>query len=886
MLSVKWISGVIRRRAGRFALTVGGVALAVALLGSVGAFLSRSKSTMTTRAIGRIAVDWQVEAAAGADPKAVESKVKAFAGVTATEAVEMASTPSLTATVGGTTQTTGGGLVLGIADSYRQTFPREIRQLTGAQTGVLLAQQTAANLHAGVGDTLTIARPGRAPLSIRVDGVVDLPEADSLFQTVGAPVGAQPQAPPDNVVLLPATRWHTAFDGAAVAQPTAARTQIHARLDHRLPADPAAAFDQVSGAARNLEVKLAGTGLVGNNLGATLDAARGDALYSQVLFLFLGLPGIVLAAFLTATVADASADRRRADQALLRARGATTATIVRLGLAEAAGVGIIGAAIGVGAAAVIGRAAFGTYDFGGGLAGVVWMLGAALVGLAISAVTIGGRAWRDARSITVAASRLSSARSRPPWWYRAYVDVIVLGAGLLVFWLTSRAGYKLVLAVEGLPKLSVSYWAFAGPALMWIGLALLTWRLTHLLLHHGRRAIAAAARPIAGQLSDTVASSVQRQRRLLARGAALVAATVAFAASTAVFNSTYRQQAEIDALLSNGADVTVTQAPGIVVTADRASAIGAVPGVRSVEAIQHRFAYVGADLQDLYGVNPTSIVAATKLQDAYFTGGTASELMAKLAAQPDSILVSEETVKDFQLNIGDHIKLRLQNGATKQYTEVPFTYVGIAREFPTAPRDSFLLANASYITQRTGSDAVGAFLVNTAGTNITSVATALRTQAGTNAQVTDILSSRKIVGSSLTAVDLAGLTKVELGFALALAAASTGLVLWLGLAERRRTWAITTALGATPRQLGAFVWVEGALIAGCGLVAGALSGWGVSITLVKVLTGVFDPAPSNLAVPWLYLGTVATIAVSASIVASTLIIRMVRRPAPELLRAL
>ena len=67
--------------------------------------------------------------------------------------------------------------------------------------------------------------------------------------------------------------------------------------------------------------------------------------------------------------------------------------------------------------------------------------------------------------------------------------------------------------------------------------------------------------------------------------------------------------------------------------------------------------------------------------------------------------------------------------------------------------------------------------------------------------MTDIAHTRDVVGSSLTAVDLAGLTRVELGFALVLAAAAGGLVLLLGLAERRRTFAIATALGATARQL-------------------------------------------------------------------------------------
>ena len=44
--------------------------------------------------------------------------------------------------------------------------------------------------------------------------------------------------------------------------------------------------------------------------------------------------------------------------------------------------------------------------------------------------------------------------------------------------------------------------------------------------------------------------------------------------------------------------------------------------MRSVEPLQHRFAYVGADLQDLYGVRPRTIGAAGELQDAWFPGGT------------------------------------------------------------------------------------------------------------------------------------------------------------------------------------------------------------------------------------------------------------------------
>src|SRR4029079_5224337 len=134
------------------------------------------------------------------------------------------------------------------------------------------------------------------PLQVRVAGVVDLPAADSLFQAVGTPPGAAPQAPPDNVVLLPRLQWRSVFAAQRRARAAAVFTQYHVKLSRALPPDPAAAFAQVVARARNLEAQLAGAGLVGDNLGAQLDAARSDALYAQLLFLFLALPGAVLAA--------------------------------------------------------------------------------------------------------------------------------------------------------------------------------------------------------------------------------------------------------------------------------------------------------------------------------------------------------------------------------------------------------------------------------------------------------------------------------------------------------------------------------------------------------------------------------------------------------------
>jgi putative ABC transport system permease protein len=883
MLALTWLRGLVAHRRARLLSTAAGVAVGVALLAAIGTFLSSTTSKMTDRAIGEVAVDWQVEAQPGTSPATVLRAVRRHPGVRQALPVTFVRTTGMQATAGGSTQQTGPGRMLGLPDGYAHAFPRQIRVLAGRGTGVLLYQQTAANLHAAPGSTVTVALGHGKTARVKVDGVVDLPGIDSFFQKVGAPVGAQPQAPPDNVILLPQRTLARAAAGVPAV------TQVHTQLSHRLPHSPSTAFTQVTGSARNLETRLTGGGLVGDNLGTALDSARQDALYAELLFLFLGVPGAILAGLVTASIAAAGADRRRRDAALLRTRGASTRQLVRVALAETlltAGAGIV---VGLLAALAIGSAAFSTASFGASsLSAVLWAAGAALAGLAIAAGSIALPAYRDARALTVAGQRaqLGERRDRAPWWARYGLDVIALAGSALVYWQASKNGYQLVLVPEGLPQVSVNWYALLAPVLGWIGAGLLTYRIADLVLVRGRRPLTRLLRPVAGELSATVTATMGRQRRLLAKAVALVALTGAFAGSTAVFNSTYQAQAEADARLSNGADVTVTESPGVAVGPQGAARLAQVSGVKSIEPLQHRFAYVGADLQDLYGVRPDTIGAAGKLQNGWFGGGSAAQLMRELQARPDAILVSAETVTDFQLAPGDRINLRLQDGRTKAFKTVPFHFAGVAKEFPTAPKDSFFVANQKYIAQATGSDAVGAFLVQTDGTNPGTVAARLRHTLGTTAQVTDIVNQRKVIGSNLTAVELTGLTKVELGFALVLAVAASGLALGLGFHERRRTFAIARALGARSRQLGGFVWGESLFVTAGGLVLGTVTAVAISEMLVKVLTGVFDPPPDVLSVPWSYLAALVLLTVGAVALAGALTLRALRRPAIEELRDL
>ncbi len=888
MVTLTWLRGLLAHRRARILSTALGVAVGVALLASIGTFLSASTSKMTARASSGVSIDWQVQAAKGANSGKLLAQVKGFGGVKTALPVGIADTTGLQSSTGASNQQTGPGKVVGLPPGYASTFPGALRTLSGSGSGVLLAQQTAANLHAKAGDTISIGRAGLPAAKVKVAGVVEMPQADSFFQQVGAPVGAQPQAPPDNVILLPRADFTKLEAPLAAQRPDLVVTQIHAGLSRTLPGSPSAAFTEVSGHARNLETMLTGTGLIGDNLGTALDQARKDALYAQLLFLFLGVPGAILAGFVTASIASSGAGRRRRDAALLRTRGASTRRLVSVALGETALAGGAGVALGLAAALVIGSTTFGTTSFGASTAAaLLWAGGAAIVGLLIAAGSIALPAWRDARSLTVAGQRATvGRRDQAPWWQRYGVDFVALAGSGLVYWQASKNGYNLVLAPEGVPQISVNWYALAAPVLGWIGAGLLTYRIADLVLVRGRTPLAALMRPIGGRLAPTVAATMGRQRRMLAGAVTLVALTAAFAGSTAVFNATYRQQAEADARLSNGADVSVVQSPGTVVGPDGATALAKVPGVKSIEPLQHRFVYVGADLQDLYGVRPNTIGAAGKLQNGWFAGGTAKQLMSTLAARPDNLLVSAETVKDFQLQPGATVRLRLQDGVTKRLKTVQFHYVGVAKEFPTAPKDSFLIANQSYIAKATGSNAVGTFLVQTDGTNPATVASAIRKQVGTSAAVTDIVTQRKVIGSNLTAVELSGLTKVELGFALVLAVAASGLALGLGFSERRRSFAIASALGAKGRQLGAFVWGESAFVTIGGLVLGAVIAAGITDMLIKVLTGVFDPPPDYLSIPWTYLGGVLVLTVGAVGLAGALTLRALRRPAIEELRDL
>src|SRR5262249_50294308 len=192
---------------------------------------------------------------------------------------------------------------------------------------------------------------------------------------------------------------------------------------------------------------------------------------------------------------------------------------------------------------------------------------------------------------------------------------------------------------------------------------------------------------------------------------------------------------------------------------------------------------------------------------------------------------------------------------------VRFHVVGVVQASPAAPRDSFMVTNLAYLEQVTHDPGPNVVFVTAKSDPVTlahRLAAATRTD-GT--LVKNIRQQSAQTVSSITTVDLTGISRIEEAFALALAAAAMALFIAVGVAERRQEFATMAALGASLRQIAAFLWSEAALVVAAALALAALLGWLLAEMLVAMLQHVFDPPPDHLAAPWGFLGELAGAAI-------------------------
>jgi putative ABC transport system permease protein len=884
------------RTPGRTIVRVVVLAAAVALVGAMILFIGHSLRTMTSSSVRSVPLDWQAPVASRQAAERAALAVSKQHGVL--DAVPVATAPFAGAThvqPGVGIFRSASGSILAVPQRYSQHI-HTIRFLRGSLLPgqVVLDQQLAATLQAQPGDLVTFtAKPGRLPVRLRVSGISVVSAGDILFQPLNPLLGPAPAQPPVEIAVMTVG---TFADKLAPQLPTIASSsglpgipgsvpgtqwQVQAQVDPaQLTGGPAQALRQATGLRNRIQSALPGQVSFVDNLSESLNTATGDALYAETLYIMLALPGALIALGLAYLAALGTVERDRRELSLLRARGASRRGLVALAGIESLLVGIVAGVLGSGIALLALRlvhVGHGPLTFWRVVVTVGGCIALAVLGAAAARLGAGAAALRG----EVAEGRRPQ-RTRKPLWQKLYVDIAALAVSGLVYWLTARTGFSAVVNPDSNPTLSLSIYMFLAPAFLWLGAALLLVRLRGALLETvARRVTGGRARTLSGLLL----ASAGRRSAAINRGLLLVGLLLAFGVNLGVFASTYDQQARVDAQLTLGADV-VASAPAEALKAHGLEQkIAQVPGITGTTSLDHSYAYVGPDLQDTFGVNAATLTSGTSLRDSYFIGGTAKHLLAQLRAHRDGILVSKETVTDYSLNIGDLLKLRVLDHATGKLRVTPFHVVGIVQEFPSAPRDSFMVTNLDYLLSVTHDPGPNVVFAKTHGDSAAVARRVAAVARPAGASIKDITTQTAQTVSSITTVDMSGIAKIEEAFAVILAAAAMALFVVLGLAERKHEFATMASIGTSVREISAFLWSEVAIVLAGGLALAALLGWLLAEMLVAMLQHVFDPRPDHLAAPWLFLVGLAAAAVLGALLTTVAAgLRLRRLPLGEILR--
>ena len=890
------------RNPGRTLAAFAGVALAVALVAATAFFVDASAARMTQRSIAPVTIDMQAvlttPLASGADALSIEElsartlKVPGVVSADPLGAVDLApgSLRSSSASLGQPLR------VMAFNPDYLQHY-QLVTISTGQYTAdsVLLSADAASALGVTPGQTVTLTVPGRqAPITARVGGIADFSHADALFVS-RSPDTQGEIAPVPNVIVLPISTYENTILPALRLDAASAAPQLRSapyfELDlhvdrSRLNSDPTVAVVTTQGLKRSIERVAPGQVGVIDNLSDSLTAARGDTILAKVLFLFLGLPGVLLAAYLSRYAGGLLAEAQRRERGILRARGAQPRHLVSALTYTTVAVAVVGAAIGLAlgvavVAVMLGPSALQTASSDSLVVSAAAAIGAGLLTTALALYVPGRRAlFREANE-----ERRDLAVAPAPIWLRMRVDLVLLGAAALVWFITVVAGGFKPTTAEG-QTVSLSFYTLLAPMLGWLGATLLAVRL---LLLAGHRLSNGKARPFKGAAAGVLRRSVQRRSLPLASAVIAVGLAVGFGSSLALLVSTYDAQKSADASFVVGSDIRVTPSAAVPQQTTFANRLQ-VPGVRAVTAVaQTSGAVVGTDKRALVAIDPASFANVAALPDSFFSGISAHDAIAALQNDPAAILISTEMARTFNVQVGDQVRVQLPRSGGKP-VPVTFHAAGIFVNFPGFPQGIDIVGNLSFYQNATGSQRADLFLVSTTDPSadaVTRLGQTLKASAGAGNPVLVETTATAINrdASSLTALNMRGLGSLEALFAVVMSAIGVAIFVFGLLLQRRKEFVTMRALGMGLSQLRALVVGEAAIVAVFSLVIGGIVGAAMALMFVQVLRPLFTIQPTGLTVPFgelLLLTTLVLGGVGLSTVASAGILRRLN-PA-ELLR--
>ncbi len=871
-----------------------GLALAVGLFAGVLFFIDATTRQMTAATLAPVRLDLVAHATRGdASIMAMATTLAGQRGVTVVEPVYAADFASAQRV--GATTTSPAGRLFALPATYSDRF--NLLEWSAGRfdpAGATISEALAIAQHLSLGDRITLTFAGYTqPVTLPVTGIVNLDQAEALFAS-----GAEAEnALVADVVLVDLHWFQAQLQGplaALAANPPASLPsnimildpQLHVKIDRAaLPSDPTLAALQVESLRRGLERQYPGELKATDNLSAAFKNAKADVLAAKILFVFLGLPGVALAAYLSKFAAEMFAEAQRREISLLRTRGATpfqiTAIVAASALLLALGGTGLGLVVGLALLTVSGTATLGSaFDGSAFAASAGW---AFLAGLALTFIAAFWPTYASLQQEVTQERRVVRRVETAPLWQRLYLDLILLGAAIVILVVIHLNGGFKPTGNEG-AALTLSFYVFLAPLFAWFGSTLLTLRLLRLGLTANATGLAVLFKRVFGDIGDAAGRSIARRTLQVSSAATVMALTLAFGVSLSLFQSTYTTEKRLDAQYLVGADLRLTPALNTPQNADFGAQVqGAdVAGVTAIA--RDTQALVGSEKNTVYGIDVASFRQVAYLPDSFFVDGAATQTVAALrdrttnyapgsaqlvldalAQTPNGVIISVEQAEKYNIQVGDPVRLRLFNRASRTYADVTAQTVGLFIYFPTSSQDSDFILNRDFMTSRSGSPFMDYFLIKTDPTP----GAVARVAERLTAQFKNILPVRiqttetviKIDSNSLTSLNLNGLGRMEWIYTLLVVSLGLGTFLLAMINERRREFGAMRALGATLGQLRRFLLAEALTIGGLSLAVGAGVGILLARLLVDLLAVVFTIPAQGLTWPLMELSALAGLAV-------------------------
>jgi putative ABC transport system permease protein len=612
------------------------------------------------------------------------------------------------------------------------------------------------------------------------------------------------------------------------------------------------------------------------------------------MFVFLGLPGALLAAILTAYAGGVLASALRREQAILRIRGANRRHLLRMHalrtLALAAVGSVLGVALGlVSSAAVLSADALASASPVSLLASALLGAGAGFLATGVALYAAGRRGIT--RQISDERAQLAS---RAPLWRLLGIDFLILAAAIGVEWYQRRHG-----GFEGVQgsvyfgrAVSLQLHLVIVPIGIWLGGVLVLGRIVErgfaflpLPLRHR------FGRPLRGLLTR----SIRRRSWAAATAVIMVGLIVALGTSVASFSASYNQAKARDARFVVGSDVRVTPSP--ISALDHPPQYAEqlkVPGIQTATPVVYGLNNAllesenNEDAGNMAAIDPAAFGQVAPLIDTDFLGTTAANAMDALQRQPGGVLLTEDLADTLDVDVGDSVQVLFARGTQDQKLS-ELTVIGLFQRLPGFPEGVDVLVNIQRQMQLIPSTNTTFFLAQTTDP---SDATLDRVVAGLQEgpgsadalQIDTRATALDKDQSSLAALNIRGLLTLDSAYALAMAATAITIFVFGLLLQRRREYVTLRAQGMRIGKIRSLLVTESSGVVVIGAAVGVLVGAVMAYFLVTVLRPLFVLRP-EVVLPRVDIAVLAALVLAVSVVASLAATTLIRRlPPGELLR--